>query len=129
MIFGTGVDIVEIRRMKDAKNKWGNNFLDKVFTKREIAYSESKSFPPQHFAARFAAKEAVAKAFGAPKKTPISWTDVEVLNDSDGKPIVKFHGTAQKLMKKYGIYDVVISMSHTRNYAVANAILLKKGAK
>lgn len=126
MIFGAGVDIVEIPRMKNAINKWGDNFLTKIFTDREISYSNSRRFSHQHFAARFAAKEAVVKAFGEPRKFPIRWTDIEVLNDDEGKPIIEFHDDALKLKKRKAIDDIIISMSHSKNYAIANVILLKR---
>jgi len=126
MIFGAGVDIVEIFRMKEAVEKWGENFLSKVFTRREIAYANSKRFAYQHLAARFAAKEAVVKAFGEPKKFPLRWTDIEVLNDDEGKPVIAFHDDALKLKRKKGISEIIVSMSHSKNYAIANVILLKK---
>lgn len=125
MIIGTGIDIVEINRMRDAIKKWGDSFLTKIFTPLEIKYSNSRRFSPQHFAARFAAKEAVVKAFGEPNKHPIRWTDIEVLNDKEGKPVIRFHATALRAKKKKRIGDVVVSMSHSKNYAVANAILIK----
>lgn len=127
MIFGTGVDIVEIPRMRNAINSWGENFLTKIFTRNEIDYSASRRFSPQHFAARFAAKEAVVKAFGEPRKYPIKWTDIEVLNDGEGKPMIKFHEDALRLKRLKKISDVIVSMSHSKNYAIANVILLKKG--
>jgi len=127
MIFGTGVDIVEVSRMRDAIENWGENFLSKIFTRNEIEYSNSKRFSPQHFAARFAAKEAVVKAFGEPRKYPIKWTDIEVLNDGEGKPVMKFHEGALRLKKLKKIDEVIVSMSHSKNYAIANVILLKKG--
>lgn len=126
MILGTGIDIVESFRMKDAIKKWGDNFLSKMFTKREIAYSNSRRFSHQHLAARFAAKEAVVKAFGEPRKYPIKWTDIEILNDDEGKPVIKFHEDALKLKNKKKVSDVIVSMSHSKNYAVANVILLRK---
>ena len=126
MIFGTGVDIVEVFRMRDAIDKWGDSFLRKIFTDREIGYSNSKRFSCQHFAARFAAKEAVIKAFGEPKKFPVRWTEIEVLNDDEGKPMIKFHNDALKLKNTKKISDVVLSMSHSKNYAIANVIFLKK---
>ena len=126
MIFGTGVDIVEVFRMRDAIDKWGDSFLKKIFTDREIGYSNSKRFSCQHFAARFAAKEAVIKAFGEPKKFPIKWTEIEDLNDDEGKPMIKFHNDALKLKNKKKISDVVLSMSHSKNYAIANVIFLRK---
>jgi holo-[acyl-carrier protein] synthase len=128
MIFGSGVDIVEIFRMRDAIDKWGDSFLKKIFTDKEIEYSNSKRFSCQHFAARFAAKEAVVKAFGQPKKFPIRWTEIEVLNDDEGKPAIRFHNDALRLKKKKRIGDVILSMSHSKNYAVANVILVKGAA-
>lgn len=125
MIAGTGVDIVEVFRMRDAIGKWGDNFLKKIFTDTEIRYSSSKRFSCQHYAARFAAKEAVVKAFGEPRKFPLKWTEIEVLNDDEGKPLIKFHDDALKLKKKKKIDDVIVSMSHSKNYAIANVILLR----
>lgn len=127
MILGTGVDIVEVLRMREAIDKWGDSFLGKIFTPREIKYSNSRRFSSQHFAARFAAKEAVVKAFGAPRKYPLKWTDIEVLNDEDGKPLIEFHDDALALKKKKKVNDVIVSMSHSKNYAIANAILMKGG--
>jgi holo-[acyl-carrier protein] synthase len=129
MILGAGIDIVEVFRMRDAINKWGMNFLTKVFTDKEIRYSNSKRFAPQHFAARFAAKEAVVKAFGVARRFPLNWTDIEVFNDKEGKPVISFNNDALKLKKKAKVDDVVVSMSHSKNYAVASVILLKKGAR
>lgn len=126
MIAGTGVDIVEVFRMREAVGKWGDSFLKKIFTDREIKYSDSKRFSFQHYAARFAAKEAVVKAFGEPRKFPLKWTEIEVLNDDEGKPLIKFHNDALKLKKKKKIGDVIVSMSHSKNYAIANVILLSK---
>jgi holo-[acyl-carrier protein] synthase len=129
MIVGTGIDIVEVFRMRDAISKWGDNFLTKVFTPREIKYSSSKRFAPQHFAARFAAKEAVVKAFGVARRHPLNWTDIEVFNDAEGKPVISFTNDALKLKKNKKVDEVVVSMSHSKNYAVASAILFKKGAR
>jgi holo-[acyl-carrier protein] synthase len=126
MIIGTGIDIVEVFRMRDAISKWGDNFLTKVFTDKEIKYSNSKRFAPQHFAARFAAKEAVIKAFGVAKKHPVNWNDIEIFNDSEGKPIISFSNDALKLKKMKKVSEVVVSMSHSKNYAVASVILLRK---
>src|SRR3989338_2470090 len=126
MIVGTGVDIVEVFRMRDAINKWGMNFLTKVFTDKEIKYSTSRRFAPQHFAARFAAKEAVVKAFGVARRFPLNWTDIEIFNDKEGKPIMSFNNDALKLKKTKKVDEVVVSMSHSKNYAIASVILLGK---
>jgi holo-[acyl-carrier protein] synthase len=128
MISGIGVDIVEIGRMKEAVNKWGAHFLNKMFTEREIKYSNSKRFCHQHFAARFAAKEAVVKAFGGTGKFPIKWTDIEILNDREGKPMVEFSGDAVKLKELKKISQVLITMSHSKDYAVANAVVVTMGS-
>ncbi len=125
MIEGFGVDIVEVKRIKAAVKKFGARFLEKIYTKRELAYCKRKGIPEQHLAARFAAKEAVYKAFGGDGKNPIAWTDVEIINDGNGKPVVELKGTARKLMLKRGVKKAVVSLSHTRNYAVGNCILLK----
>jgi holo-[acyl-carrier protein] synthase len=126
VIAGTGIDIVEIPRMREAVEKWGDNFISKIFTDREVKYSTSKRFSEQHFAARFAAKEAVVKAFGEPNKSPIRWTEIEVINDREGKPVIEFRGDALKLKKKKRVDEVIVSMSHSKNYAVASVILLRK---
>ncbi len=125
MIEGFGVDIVEVRRIKAAVKKFGSHFLDKIFTLREIAYCKGKGAPEQHLAARFAAKEAVYKAFGGDGNNPIAWTDVEIINDKHGKPLVILKGTAKRLMTKRKVKKAVVSLSHTKNYAVGNCILLK----
>lgn len=121
------MDIVEVTRIRSAVKKWGGRFLNKIFTKRELAYCKTKGAPEQHLAARFAAKEAVYKAFGGDEKMPILWTDVEILNEKNGKPKVMLKGSAKRLKEKRRISNVVVSLSHTKNYAVGNCILLRKG--
>lgn len=129
MIVGTGIDIVEVFRMRDAISKWGSSFLTKVFTNKEISYSNSKRFAPQHFAARFAAKEAVVKAFGEARKSPVNWTDIEVFNDKEGRPVMLLSNEALKLKRRKNVSEVIVSMSHSKNYAVASVILLRKSGK
>ena len=114
MIHGTGIDIIEIDRIKKAIDRWGDNFLRHVFNEEEIAYAQSNKNPVQHYAARFAAKEAVFKAFG--DKPDIRWKDIKVMNDSYGRPCCIFKDNTLK-------YKILISLSHTQNYAVANAII------
>ena len=114
MIYGTGIDIIEIERIQQAIDRWGEHFLHHVFTEEEIAYARRHKFPIQHFAARFAAKEAVLKAFG--KNSHISWKDIKIKNDKDGKPTCTY--TDKKFKKK-----ILISISHTHIYAVASAII------
>ena len=125
MIEGFGVDIVEVKRIKAAVKKFGGRFLNRIFTERELAYCKGKGAPEQHLAARFAAKEAVYKAFGGDGKNPIAWTDVEIVNDRYGKPLVILKGTAKRLMVRRKVRRAVVSLSHTKNYAVGNCILIR----
>ena len=125
MIAGTGIDIVEIARFRNAKRKWGKNFIKKIFTQNEITYSRKRRFQDQHFAARFAAKEAVLKAFGDKLSSIRNWQDIEILNDKSGRPFIKFHRSAKKLKSREKIKDIVVSMAHCREHAVANAILIR----
>ncbi len=119
-----GIDIVEIKRLVKVSKKWGPSFLKKVYTERELAYARSRRFPYQHLAARFAAKEAIFKALGEVEKNFVGWKNVEILNDAYGKPVVHWHGNALKTKRVNGLKDVVVSLSHTENYAVASAMLV-----
>ena len=114
MIFGNGIDIIEVKRIEDAILRWGDGFLNHVFTKEEIDYAKKHRYPNQHFAARFAAKEAVLKAIG--DNADVNWKDIQISNDKHGKPICTLK---RKGFKK----KVFISISHTENYAVASAII------
>ncbi len=114
MILGIGTDIIEIERVKSAIDRWGDNFLKHVFNPKEIEYARKQKFPAQHFAARFAAKEAVFKAVG--NDPTIGWKDILILNNKFGAPECTF--------KKNGFkHKILISISHTKNYAVACAII------
>lgn len=117
MIIGTGVDITEVRRLRQAVEKWGEEFLSRVFTAQELKNAKSRVSLYQHLAGRFAAKEAVFKALGDVKLT---WKDVEVLNDREGKPHCRL------LNGKGKNVDVYISISHVKTYAVANAVITEK---
>jgi len=114
MIIGTGIDIIEIDRIQKAIDRWGEDFLKHIFNEEEIAYAKQRKFPTQHYAARFAAKEAIYKAFGSHKS--LGWKDMTILNDEDGKPYCR-------LKNKPSNNIITISLSHTKNYAVANAII------
>ncbi|OGX40217.1 MAG: holo-[acyl-carrier-protein] synthase [Omnitrophica WOR_2 bacterium RIFCSPLOWO2_01_FULL_41_12] len=117
MIIGTGVDITEVRRLRQAIEKWGDGFLHRVFTKEELENSKTRGSLYQHLAGRFAAKEAVFKALG---DMGLNWKDVQILNDKDGKPLCVIRNGKNKKL------DVHISISHVKNYAVANAIITQK---
>lgn len=113
-----GIDIIEVNRIKDAIEKHGEKFLNEIFTKSEIEYCEKKVNKYQHYAARFAAKEAVFKAISEflSNKYEIGWTDIEILNNKDQKPIVNL----KKEIKQ--IEQIDISLSHVKENAVANCV-------
>lgn len=115
-----GTDIIEVSRIKESIEKLGEKFLNKIYTKKEIEYCLSKNnMKYQHFAARFAAKEAIFKAISSllKNKYEITWKDVEVLNDENGRPYVHF------LNNNYNIEQIDISISHLKEYAIATCIV------
>ncbi len=123
MIVGIGIDLVKIDRIdKAVRNHTG--FLEKVFTNQESEYCTRQKFPAQHFAARFAAKEAVLKAIGTGWSAGVKWTDMEVLHGDGGGPIVNVSGRVKDLMDLKGVKQVLLSYSHDEGYAVAQAILV-----
>jgi holo-[acyl-carrier protein] synthase len=122
--FGIGVDIVEVARIADLIRDHGQRFLDRVYQPGEIDYCRSMQDPAPHFAARFAAKEAVSKAFGTGFAQRIGWRDIEVRKKASGEPFVVLHSGAAELAKRLNIETVLVSLSHTQAYAVANALLL-----
>lgn len=126
MIVGNGVDIIEVDRMRKAMAEWGDRLLKKVFTEREIEYSRKRRDSAQHLAARFCAKEALLKAIGGGWKKGFRWTNIEILNDRNGKPLVRLFGPAKSLMSKAKIDKVIVTMSHAKEYAIASAILVKR---
>jgi holo-[acyl-carrier protein] synthase len=128
-IVGTGIDIVENERMVHMLEKWDDKFKDRVFLSSEQEYCESKAFPASHYAARFAVKEAVSKAFGTGIGKHIGWLDVEVRrNPATGAPAVSLSAKGKALMDDVNADDVLISLSHTHNYAVAQALLVQEDA-
>lgn len=117
MLIGTGVDITDVRRIKQAHEKWGEDFLRRVFTESELKNAGTKASFYQHLAGRFAAKEAVFKAAGDKE---LSWQDIQIHNDPEGKPVCLFlNGKGKGIIAH-------ISISHVKTYAVANAIITKK---
>ncbi len=113
-----GVDIVEISRIKKAIARWGDGFLHRIYTEPELKLYYKK---PSSLAARFAGKEAVIKALGAQAKG-ISWKEIEILSDSSGKPLVHLYGKAQNQANGLGLHNLAISLSHSKEYAIACAI-------
>jgi len=114
MILGTGIDIIEIERIERAITRWGDAFLSHVFTDHEIAYAKKYVSSAQHFAARFAAKEAVYKAIST--NPSIRWKDIEITNDENGKPCCSVRTPGFT-------HTIFLSISHTHTYAIASAII------
>ncbi|MCP4650560.1 MAG: holo-[acyl-carrier-protein] synthase [PVC group bacterium] len=125
MMISCGTDILETQRMKNAVQKWDQAFLKRIFTEKEIEYSMGKRFYFEHLAARFAAKEAVFKAFGEGFSSA-NFKDIEIVNDKNGRPSVLLKGAMQELSNNQKVDSIAISMSHTRNYAQAMAIITRK---
>ena len=124
MVFGIGIDVVENDRISDSIRRHGQRFVDRVFHTSEIDYCRSMQNPAPHFAARFAAKEAVSKAFGTGFAQDVSWRDIEISRKPTGEPFVILHGGAAALADRLRISSILVSLSHTENYAVANALLM-----
>ena len=122
MIKGIGVDIMDIPRIKKMVAK-GSRFFDKVFSETEIDYCRSKYRQEVHFAARFAAKEAFFKAMGTGWRYGMKWQDISVENDHLGKPEIKLSGNTLENFKKNQCNHINLSISHTRDYAVAFVVI------
>jgi holo-[acyl-carrier protein] synthase len=124
-VFGIGIDVVENARVAGLIRSHGQRFLDRVYQPGEIEYCRSMRDPAPHFAARFAAKEAISKAFGTGFAQRINWRDIEVRRKASGEPFVVLHAGAAELAKRLNIQTVLVSLSHSQTYAIANALLLK----
>ena len=116
-----GVDIIEIQRVSRAYHKHPRSFLKRLFTEREVRQLAARSHAEKHLAARFAGKEAVFKALGAGLGS-IPWTDVEILSLPSGEPSVYLHGKAAQRAEELGLKEIIISLSHCREYAVAQVV-------
>ena len=122
-VLGIGVDIVETARIDRSLERFGQRFLHRVFTAGEIEYCHSMKYPARHFAARFAAKEAVSKAFGTGIGKAMGWRDIDVHRQGSGQPFVVLEGGAKELAATRGVSTVWISLSHTEHHAVATIVL------
>jgi len=128
MIFGIGTDLVEVERIKNELASHGEKFIDMLFTESERTYctrAENTGIQAQCFAARFAAKEAFLKALGSGLRGGLKWKDVEVINNELGKPELRMQNTAQEICENAGINSVHVSLSHTKESAIAVVILEK----
>lgn len=123
MILGVGIDIIEVARIRSSFERFGDRFLQRILLPGEIRYCLSNKFPAPHIAARFAAKEAVSKAFGTGIGRYLSWHDIEVMRKESGEPYLILHGAGRKLLETRGGSLGHLSLSHTEAYAAAVAVL------
>ena len=123
MILGSGVDLCEVPRIEAAVARYGSRFLERIFTAREIAYADRKANRFERYAARFAAKEAGMKALGTGWHGGIAWRDFEVVNLPSGRPTLNFHGRAAEVAAKLGVRHVALSLTHTKEQALAMVVL------
>ena len=121
-VLGIGTDIIECLRIAQMIERHGEIFLTRIYTSHEIEYCTARKASTQHYAGRFAAKEAVLKALGTGWTRGIHWRDIEVRNEMGGKPRIALGGGARDLCEKLGISEMLISISHCRNYATAYAM-------
>jgi holo-[acyl-carrier protein] synthase len=122
-VLGIGVDLVECARIEHSLERFGDRFLRRVFTDGEIEYSTSMKFPARHLAARFAAKEAVSKAFGTGIGKAMGWHDIDVRKKPSGEPFILLAGGAEKLAKQRSVKNALITLSHTDHHAMAVIVL------
>lgn len=122
-VLGVGIDLVEVSRLEEAVQRHGERFLNRIFTEEEQRYCNSKAHAAQFYAARFAAKEAVAKAFGTGIGAELGWLDIEVRHNAAGGPEVRLQGKGTDLARARGVREVLISLTHTPSTAAASVIL------
>ena len=123
MILGTGVDLAEVRRIREAVERYGERFLHRIYTPGEIAYVERKANKFERYAGRFAAKEAGMKAIGTGWKRGVRWQDFEVANLPSGRPTLRLHGEAARIAATMGVTSISLSITHTAELGMAHVIL------
>lgn len=123
-ILGIGTDITECLRVARMIERHGELFITRVYTAEEIRYCQNRKQATQHFTGRWAAKEAILKALGTGWQRGISWLDMEVRNDAQGKPVVAVRGGVQDVVEQLGVQQLLISISHCRTHATAYAMAL-----
>lgn len=123
MIYGIGIDLVENIRMERIVKKWGTKFINKIFSKGEIAYCSKHANSSIHYGARFAAKESFLKALGIGLGMGVKLSDIEVVSDQDGKPSLALYGEASAQIKKRKIINIHLSLTHTKKYSIAMVVL------
>jgi holo-[acyl-carrier protein] synthase len=123
MIVGSGVDLVEIERIQRAMDRYGARFLDRVYLQAEQAYCMRKRRSSESFAARFAAKEAAAKALGTGISYGVHWLEIEVVREPSGRPSLCFYGRAAEVAGRLGVVRSTLSLTHTAQVAMASVVL------
>ncbi len=126
MIVGIGIDLVKNDRIKTAVERWKDRFLERIFTAQEQRYAYTFTFPYPHLSGRFAVKEALLKAMGTGFRGGIRWADIEVLNNSHGKPEVKVSGRVKELLVEQQISHIHVSITHEQEYSIGQVILTGK---
>jgi holo-[acyl-carrier protein] synthase len=125
MISGIGVDIVDVAAIADSIKNYGDRYLERVFTRREIEYCNAVPTSTQRYAARVAAKEAAMKALATGWESGVEWLDFEIANESSGEPRLRVNGVAAQLLKEKGIYKTWVTLSHGPEFAVAQVVFEK----
>lgn len=123
MIVGLGIDIAEVPRIREAIERFGSRFLERIYTAGEIRYCDSKANRMERYAGRFAAKEAAMKALGTGWNHGVRWRDCEVVRMPRSRPAMHFHGKAGEFAAKLGVKNAALSISHTAEQAIAQVIL------
>jgi holo-[acyl-carrier protein] synthase len=123
MIVGSGIDLAEIGRIQHSMDRHGSRFLDRVYTAAEQAYCLGKRNSAESFAARFAAKEAGAKALGTGISNGVGWREIEVVREASGRPTLRFHGRAAQIAAYLGATRAALSITHTASLAMASVVL------
>ena len=123
MIVGTGVDLAEVPRIRASVERFGARFVERIYTPAEIAYVERKANRFERYAARFAAKEAGMKAIGTGWRRGVRWQDFEVVSLPSGRPTLRLHGVAAEFARKLNVRNISLSLTHTREMAMAHVIL------
>ena len=123
MILGVGIDLIEVERIRASLENFGGKFLDRILRPEEQTYCLDHKHPAPHVAARFAAKEAISKAFGTGIGIQLNWQDMEICRKETGEPFVRLHGAGLELMKVRKVHTIHLSLSHTVQHATAVAIL------
>ncbi len=123
-IIAHGIDLVDFPRIEEMVERHGERFLSRIFTAAERNYADSNKNGVEKLAGRFAAKEAILKLMGTGWRGKIAWTDIEIINNPAGQPVVNLSGEVEKIAGKLGIKHVSVSITHTANFAIASAVAL-----